>query len=80
MLLPAFRASAANSLYVMEVTGEDNPASGTGELIAYHRPDTPGLRQSVYTRYPCDDAKALCNTLSRALPVRRLMETAHRSR
>jgi adenylate cyclase class IV len=43
---------------------------GTGELIAYHRPDTPGLRQSVYTRCPCDDAKALCDTLSRVLPVR----------
>jgi adenylate cyclase class IV len=42
---------------------------GTGELIAYHRPNTPGLRQSVYTRYPCNDARALCDTLSRVLPV-----------
>ena len=45
-------------------------ADGTGELIAYHRPNTPGLRQSVYSRYVCDDANTLCEVLGRVLAVR----------
>jgi adenylate cyclase class IV len=43
---------------------------GTGELIAYHRPNVPGLRQSVYSRCVCDRASVLCEALSRVLPVR----------
>jgi adenylate cyclase class IV len=45
-------------------------ADGTGELIAYHRPNTAGLRQSVYSRCVCSDAAALCEALSRVLPIR----------
>lgn len=45
-------------------------SDGAGELIAYHRPNRPGPRQSVYTRYVCADAKALCETLRQVLPVR----------
>ncbi len=45
-------------------------SDGTGELISYHRPNTLGPKQSVYTRYACQNAKALCETLSRVLPVR----------
>jgi adenylate cyclase class IV len=45
-------------------------ADGTGELIAYHRPDIPGPKPSVYSRYTCRNARTLCETLSRVLPVR----------
>ena len=45
-------------------------SDGTGELIAYDRPDRPGPKQSVYTRYLCQDARALVETLARALPIR----------
>jgi adenylate cyclase class IV len=43
---------------------------GTGELIAYHRPDTPGPKPSFYSRCACPNARTLCETLSRVLPVR----------
>jgi predicted adenylyl cyclase CyaB len=46
---------------------------GTGELIAYHRPDIPGPKPSVYSRYACQNARTLCETLSRVLPVRGLV-------
>src|SRR5712691_5106485 len=45
-------------------------SDGTGELISYHRPNTLGPKPSVYTRCACQNAKALCTTLSRVLPVR----------
>src|ERR1051325_1964572 len=43
---------------------------GTGELISYHRPDQPGPRESVYTRFPCRNARILSETLGAVLPVR----------
>ena len=43
---------------------------GTGELIAYHRANIPGPKPSVYSRYACQNARTLCETLSRVLPVR----------
>ena len=43
---------------------------GTGELISYHRADQRGPKESVYTRYPCQDARALSATLGGVLPVR----------
>jgi predicted adenylyl cyclase CyaB len=45
-------------------------SDGTGELIAYHRPNVRGPRTSVYTRCACQNAKALADTLSRVLPIR----------
>jgi predicted adenylyl cyclase CyaB len=45
-------------------------ADGTGELISYQRPDQCGPRESVYTRYPCQNARALSETLGGVLPVR----------
>ena len=45
-------------------------SDGTGELISYHRPNQRGPKTSVYTRYGCENAKALADTLSRVLPVR----------
>jgi predicted adenylyl cyclase CyaB len=43
---------------------------GTGELISYRRPDHGGPRKSVYTRYHCQNARALSETLGGVLPVR----------
>jgi adenylate cyclase class IV len=43
---------------------------GSGELIAYSRPDQPGPKESVYTRYACGDAMKLSATLALALTVR----------
>jgi adenylate cyclase class IV len=43
---------------------------GTGELISYQRSDQRGPKESVYTRYPCQNARALSETLGRVLPVR----------
>jgi adenylate cyclase class IV len=43
---------------------------GTGELISYQRPDRRGPRESVYARYPCENAQALSETLGKVLPVR----------
>ena len=45
-------------------------ADGSGELIAYERSDEAGPKQSSYTRVECHDAAALCEALSRVLPVR----------
>jgi predicted adenylyl cyclase CyaB len=45
-------------------------ANGTGELISYQRPDQRGPKESVYTRYPCENAQALSETLGKVLPVR----------
>jgi adenylate cyclase class IV len=45
-------------------------ADGSGELIAYERADTPGPKQSTYTRVGCRDARALAEALARVLPVR----------
>jgi predicted adenylyl cyclase CyaB len=43
---------------------------GTGELIAYDRPNIPGPKPSSYSRHACQNASSLCETLSRVLPVR----------
>ena len=43
---------------------------GTGELISYQRPDQCGPKESVYTRYFCENARALSETLGNVLPVR----------
>ncbi len=43
---------------------------GSGELISYQRSDTPGPKESVYTRVSCQDAPALVGALSRVLVVR----------
>ena len=45
-------------------------SDGTGELISYQRPDQRGPKESVYTRYPCQSAQALLETLGKVLPVR----------
>ncbi len=45
-------------------------ADGTGELIAYERPDDSGPKESVYTRVACEDASVLVRALSSVLPVR----------
>jgi len=45
-------------------------ADGSGELIAYDRIDRPGPKQSSYVVASSADADALCDALSRALPVR----------
>lgn len=45
-------------------------ADGSGELIAYHRADQPGPKESVYTRVACADARAVVQALGSVLPVR----------
>jgi adenylate cyclase class IV len=45
-------------------------SDGTGELIAYHRADRLGPKESVFARYPCQDARDLSDTLGRVLTVR----------
>jgi adenylate cyclase class IV len=45
-------------------------ADGSAELIAYHRPDQPGPKQSVYTRCGCRSGPLLVDILSRVLPLR----------
>ncbi len=45
-------------------------ADGTGELIAYDRPDVSGPKTSSYERVACADARALGEALGRALPLR----------
>jgi predicted adenylyl cyclase CyaB len=45
-------------------------ADGSGELIAYDRPDDTGPKQSVYTRVACDDAAELARALASVLTVR----------
>lgn len=45
-------------------------ADGSGELIAYSRPDQKGPKTSTYLRSPCADASLLVEVLSAALPVR----------
>lgn len=45
-------------------------ADGSGELIAYERPDGQGPKQSAYTRVECRDAAALSAALARVLPLR----------
>ena len=45
-------------------------ADGSGELIAYDRPDRTGPRTSTYTRAACADADALVRALASVLPVR----------
>jgi adenylate cyclase class IV len=49
-------------------------SDGSGELISYERADQHGPRQSVYSRVPCQDARALCAALSRVLPIRGTVE------
>lgn len=44
-------------------------ADGSGELIAYQRPDTPGPKASDYLITPVADPASLRATLSRALGV-----------
>jgi predicted adenylyl cyclase CyaB len=43
---------------------------GSGELIAYERPDVPGPKASAYERVGCADPAALASVLGRALGVR----------
>lgn len=43
---------------------------GSGELIAYDRPDRTGPKESVYSRVTCPRAGDLVNALAAALPVR----------
>jgi predicted adenylyl cyclase CyaB len=43
---------------------------GSGELIAYARPDQPGPKTSNYTRVACADADRLVRALAAALPIR----------
>jgi adenylate cyclase class IV len=45
-------------------------ADGSGELIAYERPDQTGPKESVYTRVPCADDAELVRALGAVLPVR----------
>jgi adenylate cyclase class IV len=45
-------------------------SDGTGELISYHRADQRGPKESVYTRCPYQNARALSETLGEVLPVR----------
>jgi predicted adenylyl cyclase CyaB len=42
---------------------------GSGELIAYRRPDTEDAATSTYRLVPCDDPEALCAALEAALGV-----------
>ena len=51
---------------------------GRSELIAYRRPDTPGLRASDFHLVPVDDPTALRETLAHALGVvRQVAKTRH---
>jgi len=45
-------------------------ADGSGELLAYHRPDQIGPKESSYTKSPCDSAATLLEALVAVLPVR----------
>ena len=45
-------------------------ADGSGELIAYERPDASGPQQSIYSLVRCPDARALVRTLAAVLTVR----------
>jgi len=45
-------------------------SDGTGELISYERPDDRDPKESVYQRYASRNARALLETLGKALPVR----------
>ena len=45
-------------------------ADGSGELIAYDRPDQSGPKTSIYSIVRCDDGHALAGILSRLVPVR----------
>jgi predicted adenylyl cyclase CyaB len=45
-------------------------ADGSGELIAYSRPDQPAPKESVYTRVACEEARDLAAALACALPLR----------
>jgi predicted adenylyl cyclase CyaB len=45
-------------------------ADGSGEVIFYERADHSAPKESVYERFPCLNAKALAEVLSKALVVR----------
>ncbi len=47
---------------------------GSGELIAYDRPDQPGPKSSSYAVTPAPDARGLVDALSRSLEVRGRVE------
>lgn len=47
---------------------------GTGELIAYERPDQAGPKHSSYVLAPCADPAALHEALSRSVGVRGVVE------
>ena len=49
-------------------------SDGSGELIAYQRPNQAVPKESVYTRVPCRDARALSEALASVLPVRGIVE------
>jgi adenylate cyclase class IV len=59
-----FFAIPAGRLKVRELS------DGSGELIAYERPNQPGPKASSYSRFACTNARALTLTLSRVLPTR----------
>jgi predicted adenylyl cyclase CyaB len=45
-------------------------ADGSGELIAYERPDHTGPKESHYTRLSCDTPEVLARALGQVLPTR----------
>ncbi len=45
-------------------------SDGSGELISYDRPNQAGPKESAYSRFACQNARALVETLGRVLPVR----------
>ena len=47
---------------------------GTGELIAYERPDQPGPKQSDYVLAPTTDPGTLKQALTRALGIRGVVQ------
>jgi adenylate cyclase class IV len=59
-----FRSAAGARLKLRE------PRPGRPELIAYTRPDRPGLRKSHYRRWPAREAAGLAAALALALGIR----------
>ena len=53
-------------------------ADGHGELIAYHRPDTPDAKQSQYRIFHAENASALELTLRQAMQVRGVVSKTRR--
>lgn len=53
-------------------------ADGTGELIQYDRPDSPGVKQSTYIRSPANEPHSLKAALAAALGVRAVVRKRRR--